>query len=282
MVLLFLQTTDPKRGLKVWRTARSNIIEWHHRLWPGIQIETLQSKYVRNQIENESHTWFKEATLNTSLLVSSVCFFLNNKHRTLVSRAAASSGLAKLISLFCQGLDGFQLTHDRFTTARDMNAPTQQGLLVDNFGNVDASAFWSADFWKSHVKRVWRSDFLNREKTWINQSDGDGDSVPLVSLICFALDSQRDPSLSSLLMTGVLNLLTEISYIMDMSVPHMIRDAAQVEPDAAVKSAKKFKRIVVSILAENVANEIWAGRVACLSNLPYILTNFLTAYFFRV
>ena len=271
VMLLFLETTDTKRSLKVWRKARPNIVEWHHRLWPGIHIETLHSKYVKNQNDQESHTWFKEATINTSMLVSTVCNLLNNKHRSLVSRAEASSGFAKLILLFCQVLDGVELTHERFTTDRDVNARGQGSLLVDSFGKVDSSAFWSSDFWTTNVKKAWKSDFLNKGKTWINQIDGGGDSVPLVSLLSFALDPQRVPSLSSLLMTGVLNLLTEISFIIDTSVPHVLRDAAQLEADALIKSAKRFKRVIVSVLAETVANEIWSGRVTCLSILFYKL-----------
>ena len=270
-MLTLLETTDMKRGVKVWRKARPNIIDWHHRLWPGVQIETLQSKFVKNQDTQEGHTWFKEATINTSMLVSTVCHLLNNKHRNLVSRAEAASGFTKLILLVCDGLDGLELTHDRFTTDRDVNARGQGSLSVDSFGNVDSSEFWSSSFWTSNVKKVWKSDFLNRRKTWINQIDGDSDSVPLVSLLCFALDAQHDHRLSSLLMTGVLNLLTEISFVMDTSVPHVLRDAAELEPDTLIKSAKKFKRVIVSVLAESVANEIWAGRDSRISNLLHKL-----------
>lgn len=251
-----METTSLERSAKRLRAARDHVTEWHNRLWPGVEIQRLRSKYVKLNVvqHNTQQQWFNEATIPTSVLMSIACHFMSFKFLQLTSRAASCTGFGKLITFIASSTDGFNLSHHPF------GSQTEIDLTVDNVGFVDASQFWSPEFWQSEVQGLWERDFQHEGKTWVDSADGIG-RVPLSSLLSFALDPQHPANLTQQLASRVYNLITEIAYILDSSVDLLGRERTELKV-STVKSKHRHRKILCSVYAERAVNKLWSGEVS--------------------
>lgn len=246
-----------------WNRAIEQVKELHRRLWPGCDITLLQSKYKRIAMTlhtSEQVTWFKEATIPTSMFFSTICHLISCKFRGIQDRAFASSSFSKLVLVLRATLDGISLEHTPFSDRScDESEQGQFGnLVVDASGLCHGLRFWDRDFWNAHVREVWDADFRNDLKTWVTVQDGTG-MVPLASLIAFTLDPQHPRGLSSSLMSDTLSLITEVARVLDDSVYLFRPDDAGARPDV-VKNRQLHKRILRTVFAERVAQKLWSGK----------------------
>lgn len=255
----FLETKSAEQATELWKKASPHIFDMHRRLWPGVFIRRLKSKQGRcADVVESQDMWLRESTMNTSLLMATVCHLINFKFRSPKSRGKACEGFSKLLTLLSVSLDGFTLEHDLFTNDGE-HAQASGFLTVDASGAVYGLEFWGREFWESTVKELWDQDVLSEKKPWITAQSGIG-KVPLCELLAFALDPQHPNNVSGVLCSRVFNLLTEICYLLDRYVDRLKWDHTSVDVAAATtKNKKRQKRVLVSVYAEQVVNKLWNG-----------------------
>ena len=261
---LFTRSTSNKKVIESVRANGETVKQYHALIWPGMSCDSILSKMAskKRTRDNSQEAWLRENTMSTSMYVSFMLMTMNHKFRNVIDRSTACNSFQNLVNLLAASLGGFSLGMVPYGSKNN----EENTVHIDSSGFVDASAFWTQEFYYGHVRGPWGKDFTNENKTWVTTKHGLG-RVHLAQLICFSLDPQHTAHLRGTLEGEMFNLMSHFARVLDDSVDMIARDIESLGLTGQFRSKKKLRRVVKTMWVERVAKKLWDHEDSCHSKV---------------
>lgn len=253
---LLYRTRTSKKGVEKFRKAQEHVIDYHHALWPGIEVLLLSSKHAKVAQDDRQSFWLRQNTLPTSMVFALIAYGINYKFRNVVDRTLVCSGLTSIVSKLASTLGGFELLHDRF----GVESNDRVTLQVDSSGRVQVSALWGATFFQRFVRQWWRKDAVISAKTWVNGPDP-GRQILLSEFLTFCLDPQHSEAFQRKVLGVCYSMLTRLAAAVENNIDAM-RSETSVKLTDVSKKRKRVDSGIMHLQAQRVANRIWKNEVS--------------------
>lgn len=256
---IFRRSASRAQAAKYFDTDKQNekhIRTYHECLWPGEEFQLLRPKHGKGAESSKQESWLQTKTICTSGLFAAIAYWLNYKYMHDVDRSSACQGLSQLLAclLNCKG----QCAFPHVKCGQQGRNPDRVSIELDASGRVMIQSFFSRNFWMESARALWKKDFKNSEKTWVNVMAlfDEQRLVSLSDVVAFTLDPQHPREFQDVALPSVFRLLTEMAYEIDICVEDMSSTTTNF------RSGQKRKRLTQAVsqaAVEMVANKIWSG-----------------------
>jgi hypothetical protein len=243
-------SSDLDRARENAETALPEAKILHEIIWPGAEVDEKASKPGLSSVAaklplTQDEARFKETTVTTSVMICMIAAAVKRPKRTNKHKEPVLDFFRHLMSVSCALAGRLTFPHLRF------GDNVQVDLVMQPDGLIDASLFWTTQFFDRAISKCWRKALSNPTKTWIKTVRPVSGQVPLHELLGFLLDFAI---LLEVCLPRTLHLMGVFAALLEDMTPNFTSDVV-----SKVYTTRKRSAFEVNAAQLKVATAIWDG-----------------------